>query len=91
MDRSVQPLRKVGILAWPGLFWVLAFLIPLGAVVLRAAGSPGTMAELTASPYYRGIFSFTIKQASLSTLFSVLLGLPGAWIITRYSFPAGGC
>ncbi len=80
-------MRKTGILVWPGLFWVLAFLLPLSAVALRAAGAPGALSGVLASPYYRSIFEFTIYQAGLSTLFSVLIGLPGAWIIARFTFP----
>jgi len=39
-------------------------------------------------PDYRlGLFGFTAWQALLSTLASVVLGLPGAWILARFEFP----
>ena len=31
--------------------------------------------------------SFTIGQAALSTLLTLILGLPGAWLFTRFTFP----
>jgi thiamine transport system permease protein len=34
-----------------------------------------------------GLFGFTFYQAVLSTLLSVLIGLPGAWILARFEFP----
>lgn len=34
-----------------------------------------------------GLFGFTTYQALLSTLASVLLGLPGAYVLSRYEFP----
>ncbi|MFT4889138.1 MAG: thiamine transport system permease protein [Halobacteriales archaeon] len=33
-----------------------------------------------------GLIGFTGYQATLSTILSVLLGLPGAWILSRFSF-----
>ncbi|USZ67054.1 iron ABC transporter permease [Halorussus salilacus] len=34
-----------------------------------------------------GLFGFTAYQAALSTVASVLLGLPGAYVLSRYEFP----
>jgi len=65
----------------------VGFGIPLMAVLARAAGSPRAVAELAASPYFRRVAVFTLRQAALSTLFSVLAGLPGAWLVARFRFP----
>ncbi|MFB6269887.1 MAG: ABC transporter permease [Halobacterium sp.] len=35
----------------------------------------------------KGLFGFTAYQAALSTLASVALGLPGAYVLARYEFP----
>lgn len=41
-----------------------------------------------AFPDYRlGLFGFTVWQALLSTIASVVLGLPGAWVLARFEFP----
>nr|WP_238392099.1 iron ABC transporter permease [Halorussus amylolyticus] len=34
-----------------------------------------------------GLFGFTAYQAALSTIASVLLGVPGAYVLSRYDFP----
>jgi len=35
----------------------------------------------------RGVLGFTIWQAGLSTLFTLILGLPGAYLLARFNFP----
>jgi len=44
------------------------------------------LAALT-STSVRSIFAFTVYQAVLSTLLTLLIGLPGAYLIARYDFP----
>jgi len=79
-------LRSAWILIWPILFWGLAFALPLFAVLAKTNKVPGVILQLISSPYYRGILGLTFKQAGLSTLFAVLLGLPGAYMIGRFRF-----
>lgn len=43
--------------------------------------------EVLAEPYFRHVILFTAKQAILSTLLAIALGLPWAYIFTRYEFP----
>ncbi len=94
MDGGVQPLRYLngkldgaGVLIWPVLLWITAFALPLISVAFKAAGSAAELTGLIQSPYYWGVLGFSLKQAALSTLFSVLLGLPGAYFIGRHHFP----
>jgi thiamine transport system permease protein len=53
------------------------FGVPGGAVEWLAAGLP--------APSF-GLFGFTAYQAALSTAASVALGLPGAYLLSRYEF-----
>jgi len=78
--------RGAWILIWPMLFWGLAFALPLLAVLAKTNRVPGTILQLISSPYYRAVLGLTFKQAGLSTLFAVLLGLPGAYIVGRFDF-----
>jgi thiamine transport system permease protein len=79
--------------AVPLAFLVLFFYYPLGSVLAgglrspRGAFSLGRVARLLGDPYYLRIIGFTFQQALLSTLLSVALGLPGAWLLSRYDFP----
>jgi len=79
--------KSTWILIWPILLWGLAFALPLSAVLAKTNRVPGTIMQLISSTYYRGILGLTFKQAGLSTLFAVLLGLPGAYMIGRFRFP----
>ena len=66
-----------GVLEDPFYFGVLAPIFggDFGAISAVAAESP------------LGLFGFTAYQALLSTIASVLLGLPGAYVLSRYEFP----
>lgn len=79
--------RSAWILLWPAIFWTAAFGLPLIAVALKAADSFADLHTISRSSYYRGVLGFTLKQAALSTVFSVLFGLPGAYFIGRHHFP----
>ncbi len=88
--------RSTAILnALPFIFLFFLFFLPLAAVFVgslsgafggREGGSP--LLFLTA-PYYRRVLWFSLFQAFISTLFSLALGLPGAYILSHYRFPGG--
>ncbi|MFB6121757.1 MAG: ABC transporter permease [Halobacteriaceae archaeon] len=60
------------------------------ARLLRGA-SPGGVAHRVLTGRARlGIVGFTAYQAALSTVASVALGLPGAYLLARYEFPGRG-
>lgn len=48
--------------------------------------NPGPLVDLLSDPYYWDVITFTAKQALYSTALSLVVGLPGAWILTRYEF-----
>ena len=78
--------RNTWLLIIPFLFMALAFGLPLSLVIFNSITAEGMRADIFSSPYYRGILLFTLKQAGLSTGFSVLFGLPGAFLIGRCNF-----
>ena len=43
-------------------------------------------AEVLRSPALRSVLAFTFLQAVISTLLTLLLGLPGAFLLARYEF-----
>ena len=75
----------------PLLFLFLFFYLPLLLVFADPAGTGGAgavpLGAVVSSPYYRRILGFTAWQSLVSTLFALLLGLPGAWILGRFRFP----
>jgi len=86
--RSVA--RTAALWAAPLAFLALFYALPM-AQVLRLSLARGTslgapFVEAFASPGVRGVLGFTFLQASLSTLLTLLLGLPGAYLLARYAF-----
>lgn len=75
------------------LFILIIFYIPLSGILVKGVQSDEGVFSLQgiggilSSSYYRKILSFTFIQALVSTVLSVLIGLPGAWVMSHYSFP----
>jgi len=75
-------------LAYLGVF----FLYPLVAILIRSLGDEagyglGSFRALLADSYYLGRIWFTIWQAVVSTLLTLAIGLPAAYLFARYEFP----
>jgi thiamine transport system permease protein len=75
----------------PLVFLLLFYFYPLGSILetslARSAGGLGTpFSQALTSPVVRKVLGFTIGQATLSTLLTLLLGLPGAYLLARYDF-----
>jgi thiamine transport system permease protein len=75
----------------PLLFLALFFFYPLLSI-FALSFTPGGMVDLSAlrklisSSYYVHTLWFTVWQATASTLLTVLLALPGAYVFARYQF-----
>ncbi len=79
----------------PALFFALFYFYPLGAVLrlgLWAEGQLDTdaLAQLFRAGYLRRVLWFTTWQAALSTVLTLLLALPGAYVLARYRFRGQG-
>ncbi len=76
-------------------FLTLFYFFPLGTIIqislARASGGLGAvLAEVAGSAVFRSIFAFTVWQAALSTLLTLAVGLPGAYLLARYKFRGQG-
>lgn len=64
------------------------FFLPLSAMIgTTFSGGGWQLFKILREPYYRGIISFTLLQAGVSSAFAAVLGLPGAYLLGRYRFP----
>ena len=87
---NLQPLRRL--LPWlaPGAFLGLFFFHPLA----RILGIGLDLTFISKSPYFLSrtfaVLRFTFYQAALSTLLTLLLGLPLAYLFARFDFPSKG-
>jgi thiamine transport system permease protein len=90
LARLSPAVRTAGLWAAPLVFLALFYALPMAQVLRLSLTRGGSLAapfvEAFRSPLERGILGFTFLQASLSTLLTLLVGLPGAYLLARYSF-----
>ncbi len=90
MRPSPLPLRSIFLL--PPLFFLLVFYFhPLLQILLLSyttdfVDQPLSITQIPGSTVYLRVIWFTFWQAALSTLFTFLLALPGAFIYARFDF-----
>lgn len=87
-----HPLRLAITWLIPLAFLGIFYFFPLGSILkLSFARGEGGLAETFLatlfSPRIAKILGFTLGQAALSTLLTLLVGLPGAYLLGRYDFP----
>jgi len=75
----------------PLLFLAFFYFYPLGSILAEsfARGEGGAIFQLwdaLTSPYIRHVMGFTFQQAAVSTVLTLLVGLPGAYLLGRYRF-----
>ncbi|MEO8395540.1 MAG: iron ABC transporter permease [Chloroflexota bacterium] len=78
--------------ALPLIFLALFFFNPLLAILGVSLAPNGQLdlsgfAQILTTPYYRNTLWFTTWQAALSTVLTLALALPGAYVFARYQFP----
>ena len=74
----------------PLLFFALFYLYPLFGIVgyanSKGGGLLNALATIGRTPYYRQIITFTIGQATLSTLLTLLIAFPSAYLFAHFRF-----
>jgi len=85
--------RKSALLLWilPLLFLGIFYFYPLGSILQLSfgrseAGVSATFLEAVTKPSIQKVVGFTIWQAVCSTLVTLVIGLPGAYLLARYDF-----
>ncbi len=90
VDRHRLALRlRQGLLLLPLLFLTLFFFYPLASIVALSFAPEGRLdlSALGDLPRYADVLGFTVGQAIVSTLLTVGLALPSAYVFARYRFP----
>jgi thiamine transport system permease protein len=85
MTRIVT-IGRIAITALPVLFLTLFLLYPLVSI-MRLGLAPATWAAIAADRYYQQVAWFSFWQAILSTLLTLLVGMPAAFVFARLEFP----
>lgn len=89
---QLHPILK-GLLLWiaPLSFLALFYFYPLGSILQTSFARAedqvlNPLVEALTTPYTWRVTAFTFWQAVLSTLLTLLLGLPGAFLLARFQF-----
>ncbi len=88
LTRRWALLLAVPPLAFLGLFflWPVANILALG-VAPDGQLELGSVLETWAQPFVLDVVLFTLALAATSTLLTLLLGMPSAWVFARFDFP----
>ena len=87
-DRPGKGALLAPLLLWlaPGIFLGLFYVFPLWSILQVSFARSGTGLAGLAVPATARVLGFTLWQAGLSTLLTLLFGLPGAYVLGRYEF-----
>jgi thiamine transport system permease protein len=78
---------RIALIAIPVAFLVVWFVYPLGAIVWRTLGNdPGAIGRVLGETRVRQVIWFTMWQAALSTVTTLIVGLPIAYVASRFTF-----
>jgi thiamine transport system permease protein len=85
----------LGLMAVPAVFFAVFFAHPVASIVARGLEDGGglgfgPLAEVAGRADIRQVLWFTTWQAVASTALTLLLALPGAYVLARYDFPGRG-
>ncbi len=79
-------LARVVRVAIPVGFLTLFFAWPLAAIFAHSL-RPGAIVDVFTDPSLRRVVWFTLWQAVVSTVATLVVGLPAAYVVARYDFP----
>jgi len=82
-----------GLAIFPVIFLAIFFYLPLLSMLKEGCFDPSGrltfryLMQTLRNPYHYHVIMFTMKQACFSTILTLLIGLPGAYIATKFDFP----
>ncbi|OJX46246.1 MAG: hypothetical protein BGO78_03575 [Chloroflexi bacterium 44-23] len=75
----------------PVAFFALFYVLPIGSILEHIVADPGSIGKLQSVwPKIWSPLKFTVWQAVLSTLITMLIGVPAAFVFARFRFPGKG-
>ena len=91
-SRGRELALRLGLMAVPAAFFTVFFAVPVAAIVDRGTRSGGQwhtghVAGVLGDPDVQQVLWFTGWQAAASTLLTLAVGLPGAYVFARFAFP----
>jgi thiamine transport system permease protein len=78
---------RILLVGLPVAFLLVWFVYPLGAIVWRTLGDdPAAIGRVLGEARVRQVIWFTVWQAALSTVLTLVVGLPIAYVASRFAF-----
>ncbi len=95
LNRTGRRVVTAAMLSLPLLFFALFYFYPTGSLLHLGLFPEGRLdlgpfAEVSTSSYFWRVLWFTIWQAVLSTVLTLTLAMPGAYVLSRYKFRGKG-
>lgn len=87
--RNTRYAIRLPLIFLPLAFLALFYFYPLVSI-LRVGLGLEPFARLLTQPYLWEVLGFTLWQAALSTLLTLIVGMPGAYLVARYAFRGKG-
>jgi thiamine transport system permease protein len=81
---------RVATAALPTVFVGVLFVYPVSRILAIALGEGNGFSQVLADPRIRGSLWFTVWQAVVSTVLTVIAAFPLTWAIARFRFPGRG-
>ena len=83
---------RAALIVVPTVFLAYFYLYPLISITIRGLTVDGSLdlgvfGDVIQDPTLQGVAVFTLFQALLSTVLTVLVALPAAWVFARFDFP----
>jgi thiamine transport system permease protein len=83
---------RAALILIPTAFLSYFYLYPLISITIRGLTVDGSIdlgvvGEVVTDPTLQGVALFTLGQALLSTILTVVIALPAAWVFARFDFP----
>lgn len=85
--RLVRRLMWGGIIGLPAVFLGLFFVYPVASIIVRGL-EDGSAIEVMRRSSTGRILWFTVWQAAVSTILTLVVGMPAAWAVARIDLPA---
>jgi thiamine transport system permease protein len=88
--RALSAAGRAAVVVLPVAFLAVFFAWPLGAILARSLvvdGRPDVPLDVLTDSTTRDVAWFTLWQATVSTVLTLLAGLPLAWALARFRFP----
>ncbi|GAK53059.1 putative sulfate transport system permease protein [Candidatus Moduliflexus flocculans] len=93
LSNGIHSLFTFAVAIFPVMFLAVFFYLPLLSMLKEGCLDPSGsltlhyLIQTLRDPYHYHVISLTFKQACLSTIITLLIGLPGAYIATKFDFP----